>query len=380
MAWKDWAGYYAVRSYDTYMDREYFALRHAVGVIDVTPLYKYEVYGPDAAEFLSRIMVRNIRKLKPSQVFYTCWTDDYGKVVDDGTVSRLDEDYFRVTAADASIGWFLRFTRGYDVTIEDSSLKLGALSIQGPYSRALLNEVTNGNIDDIKYFYLKKTALNGIDVVVTRTGYTGDLGYEVWVERDRAVEVWDAIMTAGQAYRVLPVGLDAMDITRIEAGYILNGVDYYNASHALIEARKSSPYELDLGWMVRVKRPPFNGRDALIREKALGGPGRVMAGIETDWDEFEALFDELKLPPEVPAGAWRDSIPVYNQSGEQVGYANSGAWSPTLKKNLALATLQADYGKVGQELRFEVTVEHKRRTVKAKVVDKPFFDPARKRE
>lgn len=379
MAWKDWAGYYAVRSYDTYMEREYFALRHAAGVIDVTPLYKYEVHGPDAAEFLSRVMVRNVRKLKLSQVFYTCWCNDDGKVVDDGTVSRLDDDYFRVTAADASFGWLSRFTRGYDVTIEDSSLKLGALSVQGPNSRAVLNEVTKGNVDDIKYFFLKKTAIAGIDVVVSRTGYTGDLGYEIWVERERAVEVWDTVMGAGQQFGILPVGLDAMDITRIEAGYILAGVDYYNANHALIDSRKSSPYELDLGWMVRVKRPNFIGRDALMREKALG-PSRVLRGIETDWDEFEALFDELKLPPEVPVGAWREPVPIYNQSGEQVGYANSGAWSPMLKKNLALATLYSEWGKVGQELRFEVTVEYKRRTIKATVVDKPFFDPARKRD
>jgi aminomethyltransferase len=344
----------------------------------VTPLYKYEVYGPDAAEFLSRIMVRNIRKLKPSQVFYTCWCDDQGKVVDDGTVSRLEDEYFRVTAADASYGWLSRFARGYDVTIRDSSLELGALSVQGPKSRALLNAATNSNVDDLKYFYLKRTTIEGIDVVVSRTGYTGDLGYEVWVQRDRAVEVWDAIMEAGRPYGAMPVGLDAMDISRIEAGYLLNGVDYYNASHALIESRKSSPFELDLGWMVRVKRPNFIGRDALIREKALG-PSRVLRGIETDWDEFEALFDEHKLPPEVPAGAWRDPVPIYNQSGEQVGYANSGAWSPMLKKNLALATLQSEWGKIGQELRFEVTVEYKRRTVKATVVEKPFFDPPRKR-
>ena len=378
MLWKDWAGYYAVRSYATYPEREYFAIRHTAGLIDVTPLFKYEVQGPDAAEFLSGIMVRNIRKQKVGQVWYCCWCDDAGKVVDDGTVARLDETHYRVTSAEPSLAWFSRFMRGFDATIEDSSRQIGALSLQGPSSRGILSSVCDDSVDALKYFRLMKTRIAGADVVVSRTGYTGDLGYEVWVKNDDALVVYDALLEGGAAYGLLPAGLDPMDITRIEAGYILNGVDYYNANHCMIESRKSTPYELDLGWMVRVKRPAFNGSAALKAEKR-DGPKRVLAGLELDWDEHEALFAREGLPPEIPAAAWRQPMPVYDDTGDQVGYANSGTWSPTLKKNLALATLKSGFGDVGRRLQFEVTVEYRRLTVTATVVKKPFFDPERKR-
>jgi len=378
MAWKDWAGYYAVRSYDTYMEREYFAIREAAGLIDVTPLYKYEVRGPDAAEFLSQIMVRNIRKLKLHQVFYCCWCDDDGRVIDDGTVACLGENQYRVTSTEANFGWFSRFTRGHDVAMEESTEKLAALSVQGPCARDVLDNATDGEVADLGYFHIKRTRIGENDVWVSRTGYTGDLGYEVWVDRAGAIEVYDAVLGAGRPYGALPVGLDAMDITRIEAGYLLNGVDYYNARRALIESRKSTPWELDLGWMVRLKRPPFVGSEALAREKD-NGPRRVLVGLEMDWDEMEALFNELRLPPELPAGGWRVPVPVYNKADTQVGYATSGAWSPILKRNLALATLDAEWGKVGTQLRFEQTVEYRRRTIGATVVEKPFFDPPRKR-
>lgn len=378
LLWKDWAGYYAVRSYDTYMEREYFALRHAAGLIDVTPLFKYEVRGADAARFLSQIMVRNIAKLKPGRVMYTCWCDDEGKVVDDGTVARIGDDHFRVTSADPSYGWFMRFTPGYDVAVDDSTAKIGALSLQGPNSRAILNELCREPLDDLAYFAVTKAQLAGVDVYVSRTGYTGDLGYEVWVVNDDAIRVYDALLNEGKRFGLEPAGLDAMDITRIEAGYILNGVDYYNANHCLIPSRKSSPYELDLGWMVRLKRPRFNGSEALAREKKSGSPRKLVA-LDLDWDELEAHFKKEGLPPQVPSAAWREPVPVYNDAGEQIGYATSGAWSPTLKKNIALATVKASYGAVGTTLQFEVTVEYKRLTVTATVVKKPLFDPERKR-
>jgi aminomethyltransferase len=378
LLWKDWAGYFAVRSYDTYVDREYYAIRHAAGLIDVTPLFKYDVVGPDAEGFLSRVTVRNIKKLKVGQVVYNCWCDDAGKVVDDGTVARLGEEYFRVTAADPSLSWFSRFSGGRDVTIEDTGEKIAALSVQGPNSRDILSEISEQNLDGLKYFWIMRSKIAGADVEISRTGYTGDLGFEVWVRNENAIDVYDAILHAGERYGAMPVGLDAMDITRIEAGYILNGVDYYNATHCMIERRKSTPYELGLGWMVNLKKGPFNGRDALVREKA-AGPTRVLVGLDIDWDEHEAIFNEFGLPTEIPMAAWRDAIPVYNDAGEQIGYANSGAWSPTLKKNLALATVHPKYEAIGTRVRFEVTVEYERRTVAATVTRKPFFDPARKR-
>ena len=378
LLYKDWAGCYAVRSYDTYPDREYYAFRHAAGLIDVTPLFKYDVYGEDAAAFLSRIMVRNINKLKVGQVFYCCWCNDDGKVVDDGTVARIDDGYFRVTSADPSLSWFLRFTRGYDVTVEDSTQKIAALSLQGPRSRDILRELVGTAIDDVKYFWLIRAKIGEAVVYVTRTGYTGDLGFEVWMRHADALPVWDALMETGGDYGMLPVGLDAMDITRIEAGYILNGVDYYNANHSLIESRKSTPYELGLGWMVRVKRAPFNGQQALIEEKRRG-PARVLVCLDIDWDEYESLFAARGLPAEISTAAWRTSVPVYDDTGKQVGYANSGSWSPILKKNLALATVNPSYRKAGTRLKFEVTVEYERKTVTATVIKKPAFDPERKK-
>ncbi len=378
LLYKDWAGYYAVRSYDTYPEREYFAIRHAAGLIDVTPLYKFEIYGPDAAAFLSRLMVRDIAKLSVGQVAYTCWCDGKGKVIDDGTVTRIDDAYFRVTSNWPSVAWFGRFSRGFDVEIEDSTHRIGGLAVQGPFSREILGVVSETDIGGLGFFRQTRSRIDGIDVHISRTGYTGDLGYEIWVDAAQAVPVYDAVLSAGKSYGLLPAGLDAMDVTRIEAGFLLNGIDYFNANHCVIESRKSTPYELGFGWMVKLKRGPFNGRDALAVEKT-HGPDRLLVGLHIDWDEHAALFAERSLPPEIPTAPWRTPVPVYDEGGEQVGYATSGSWSPILKKNLALATVQADHGVTGTPLRFEVTVEYERRTVAATVVDKPFFDPERKR-
>ncbi|HEX5132340.1 MAG TPA: aminomethyltransferase family protein [Candidatus Krumholzibacteria bacterium] len=378
LLYKDWGGYYAVRSYDTTHEREYFAFRHACGLIDVTPLYKYDVRGADAARYLARIMVRDIGKLKHKQVMYVCWCDDHGMMIDDGTVSRLDEDYFRVTSSEPAWHWLVRTSRGMQVTIEDVSDRYAALSIQGPTSRDVLDAVCGGDIRGLKFFRLENSRIDSVDVTVSRTGYTGDLGYEVWMANEHALRVFDAIVDAGRAWGLELAGLDAMDVTRMEAGFILNGVDYYSALRCLIPSRKSTPYELGLGWMVNLKHEPFIGRDALIRENHVGST-RKLVGLEVDWDETEALFRAHQLPPEVHSGGWRDPRPVYDTRGAFIGQATSGAWSPILKKNLALATLKAEHAQPGSTVRFEVTVEYERRTVKATVVDTPFFNPERKR-
>jgi aminomethyltransferase len=376
--WKDWAGYHAVRSYDTTLDREYFCVRHAAGLIDVTPLFKYEVYGPDAGAFLSLVMVKEIRKLKVGRVTYLCWCDDEGKVADDGTVSRLDEDYFRVTAAEPALAWLMRHAARFRVTIEDSSERLAALSLQGPTSRDILKQVSDAPLDKLKYFGVARAKLEGAPVWISRTGYTGDLGYEIWIERGDALRVYDAVMAAGRPWRIGPLGLDAMDVTRVEAGYIMNGVDYFSAHHCLIESRKSTPYEINLGRTVDLEREPFIGQAALKAEVAHGSKWKL-AGLVYDWDEYEALFSRFGLPPQVPAGAWRTPIPIYDVKGRQVGMATSGAWSPTLKQNLALAHVHPEYGAPGTRLRVEVTAEYQRRQVTATVTELPFFNPGRKR-
>jgi aminomethyltransferase len=377
LLYKDWAGYYAVRSYDTTHDREYFALRHACGLIDVTPLYKYDVRGSQAAQHLARVMVRDMRKLKLKQVMYTCWCDDDGKVIDDGTVSRLDDDHYRVTSSEPAWHWLVRTARGLDVSVQEITDQFGVLSVQGPTSRDVVNDACGGTVGGLRFFRFENARIAGADVMVSRTGYTGDLGFEVWTHNENAIEVYDAIVEAGRPHGLALAGLDAMDVTRVEAGFILNGVDYYSSLRCLSPSRTSSPYELGLDWMVKLKHD-FIGREALVREYAQGSPRRLV-GLVIDWDDTEALFRAHGLPPEVHPGGWRDSRPVYDSRGAFIGQATSGAWSPILKKNLALATVQAEHSRVGTALRFEVTVEYERRTVKATVVETPFFNPERKR-
>lgn len=378
LLWKEWAGYYAVRSFDVHAEREYYAFRHACGLIDVSPLFKYDVRGKDACAFLSYLSVRDIGRLKPGQVVYLCWTDHDGKIIDDGTVTCFDAQYYRVTSTDPEMHWFLRHARGFEVAIENISDQVAALSIQGPTSRDVLKQVCDANLDGLKFFRVTRTRLDGVEALISRTGYTGDLGYEVWVHPKDALSVWDRLVSAGRPYGLEPAGLDAMDVTRIEAGYILSGVDYYCSLRSLIESRKATPYELALDWTVQLERDPFIGQEALRREKAKG-PSRVFVCLEIDWDELAALFARHGLPPEVHFGGWRDPRPVYDLGGQFIGQATSGAWSPLLKKNLALATVQAEHGELGHRVRFEVTVEYERKAVSATVVKKPAFDPERKR-
>jgi aminomethyltransferase len=317
------------------------------------------------------------------QVAYCCWCDDEGKVVDDGTVTRLDERRFRLTAAEPSWSWLARFAHGYRVEIEDSTARIAALSVQGPTSRAVLSELASADLNGLRFFHGLPAALEApggrrIEAWISRTGYTGDLGFEVWVDSDDALALWDGVLGAGRRHGAEPAGLDAMDVARVEAGFLMNGVDYWSAHHCLIERRKSTPLELGLGWTVDLDRGPFAGRSALAAEKA-NGPAKRLVGLELDWEEYEALHAEYGLPPSVPAGAWRTPVPLYDDAGRQVGQATSGAWSPILKRNLALASVRADLGRPGTRLQMEVTVEHDRRRVTATVVRKPFFDPERKR-
>jgi glycine cleavage system T protein (aminomethyltransferase) len=379
MNWKEWAGYYAASSYGTLHDPEYFAFRYSAGLLDITPLFKYNVVGPDAADFLSRIMVKNISKLGIGRVSYCCWCTDEGKVIDDGTVMRRSEHEFFVTSADPGYSWFSRFTRGYDVELEDVTDQIAGLALQGPTSREILKHVCDADMDDLRFFSTKKTNAGGFQMHISRTGYTGDLGYELWVENEHALALWDAIVSAGRSYDIRPAGLDALDVTRVEAGLILKDVDYYNALHALIDDRMSSPYELSLGWTVNLNREPFNGQAALKEENEQGSRWAVV-GLDINWPQIEYLYNNHGLPPEIGSHAWRSSIPVYTAADKnhQVGYATSGTWSPILKKNIALATVQKKYDKIGSELQIEMTVEHKRHTVSALVCKPQFFNPERK--
>lgn len=380
MNWKEWAGYYAVSSYNVLHEPEYFAFRNAAGLLDVTPLFKYRVTGPGAADFLARVIVKDVRKLKVGRVSYCCWCTDEGKVVDDGTVMRRGEEDFFVTSADPCFSWFSRFTRGYDVQVEDITGEVAALALQGPMAREVLRKACDADMDRLKFFSTVKTKFDGFEGHISRTGYTGDLGYEIWIDNAHALKLWDRLMDAGKHYAIRPAGLNALDMTRVEAGLILKNVDYYNALHVLIDDRKSSPYEISLGWTVNLEREPFNGQAALMKEKKEGSRWAIV-GLEMDWTEIERTFAIYGLPPEVGSLAWRMSIPVYEDRSRlrQVGYATSGTWSPILKKNIALATIHSKFEKPGTKLQFELTVEHVRHTVTATVCKPQFFDPPRKR-
>jgi len=382
--WKDWAGYCAVCSYDTTHEREYFAFRESAGLLDVTPLYKYEVSGPDAAALLGRMMVRDVTKLKVGRVAYSCWCDDDGKVIDDGTVSRLGESHFRVTAADPTLHWLLELSRGFEVTIEDSSTRLAALALQGPTSRKILRDASDAgssDVDALKFFGVTRATVQGVPVWISRTGYTGDLGYEVWVERENALPVWDALMAAGRPHGIEPVGLDALDVARIEAGFVLLGIDYFSSQKVVLEARKSTPHELGFGWMVDLERGNFIGRDAIAAEKKRGSVWQLV-GLEVSWEELEQLYAGFNLPPSLPATARRDALPVYAdaEDGRQVGQATSHTWSPLLKKYLAIASVRRGFEAKGTKLQIEHTVEYERRKVTATVAPLPFYDPERKRK
>ncbi|MSP24550.1 MAG: aminomethyl transferase family protein [Myxococcales bacterium] len=377
--WKDWAGYHSPSAYGLSPEREYNAIRHGAGLLDVTPLFKYDVSGDDAALFLSRVLSRDVRSLKAGRMTYVCWCDDHGKVIDDGTCARLADGRLRLTAAAPALHWLLRHARGYDVAIEDVSAKLAALALQGPTSRAILRDACGEGIDALKFFGVLDLRFDGFSAVVSRTGYTGDLGYEIWVENEHAVRLWDALIAAGKKHNLEPIGLDALDISRVEAGFVLRGIDYQGANEALIDAQKSSPFELGLGWTVTLdgEREPFIGQAALAREKLEGSPW-ALVGLDIDWPSIEALYAEHDLPPHASQAAWRTAVPVY-RDGRQVGRATSGTWSPTLKKNLALATVEASASQPGTQLYIEWTVEWARQVVPAVVAKTPFFDPPRKR-
>ncbi len=376
LSYREWSGYYAVSVYETHHEHEYNAIRNSAALIDVTPLFKYRVTGRDATKFVNRVIARDIHKVAVGQVIYCCWCDAQGKVVDDGTISRLAENAYRWTAADPSLRWFRQNALGLDVAIEDISEELAALALQGPTSGKLLMKAAEADIANLKYFRVTSGKIAGVPVDISRTGYTGDLGYEIWIPWNDAVRVWDALMAEGRRFDVRPAGMLALDVARIEAGLLLIEVDYTSSKKALIESQKYSPYEIGLGRMVHLEKEHFIGRPALVEEHRRG-PQRQLAGLEIDWTEVEKRYEEAGLAPQVPSTASRLAVPVY-RGGRQVGKATSTTWSPTLKKMIALASLASEQARTGTQLEIELTVEAVRHTVSATVVPLPFFNPRRK--
>jgi len=375
--WRRWAGYLAATSYELTHENEYFAIRTKAGLLDITPLKKYIVEGPESQQLLNQLVTRNIAICKVGQVMYTPWCDEDGKVIDDGTVQRLSEKTFRITSAEPNLEWIQSNAVGMDVIVKDDSFTTAALALQGPNSRSILNSVSSKTLDKLKFFWMMETTFGNIPVSISRTGYTGDLGYEIWMDPNDAIAVWDLLMDKGKFFGITATGLHALDIARIEAGLILLDVDYISSRHALIESRKSSPYELGLGWTVKMKKSGFIGKSSLHKELKQGSDWSFV-GIEIEWPEFEKHYREVGLAPGLPHTAWRTSTPLYYKN-EQIGYATSGTWSPLLKRYIALAHLKSNYAHEGSELMFELKVEHFRKLTKATVVKTPFYDPERKR-
>jgi len=374
--YREWSGYYAVSVYETHHEHEYNAIRNAAALIDVTPLYKYLIRGADATKFVNRVIARDINKVAVGQVIYCCWCDEDGKVIDDGTISRLDENLYRWTAADPNMRWFHQNALGLDVKIEDISDKIAALAVQGPTSGKLMVQAAEANIANLKYFRFTHGRIAGIEVDISRTGYTGDLGYEIWIPWNDAPRVWDALFEHGRQFDLHAAGMLALDVARIEAGLILIEVDYFSSKKALIEAQEYSPYEIGLGRLVDLKKEHFIGRVALEAENRRG-PKRLLRGLEINWDDIEHLYEAAGLAPQVPSTASRVAVPVY-RGGLQIGKATSTTWSPTLKKMIALASLNSQHAAPGTELQIEMTVEAARHKARAVVRELPFFNPPRK--
>ena len=377
--YREWSGYYTVSVYEVHHEHEYNAIRNAAALIDISPLYKYLVTGKDATKLVNRVITRDVRKVSVGQVIYCCWCDEQGKVIDDGTITRLEENKYRWTAADPSLRWFRQNGNNMDVQVEDISEKVAALALQGPTSGKLMKSVADADIANLKYFRVTHGKIAGVPVDISRTGYTGDLGYEIWVphnESNDAVKVWDAVMETGKRFDIHAAGMLALDVARVEAGLLLIEVDYSSSKKALIASQKYSPYELGFAKMVHLNKENFIGKAALEHAQK-EGVARQFVGLEIDWTEVEERYEKFGLTPAAPSQASRVAVPVY--CGEkQVGKATSTTWSPVLKKMIALASIETSHSKIGARLQMEITIEAIRQKVTAKIVKMPFFNPARK--
>ena len=375
--WRTWSGYFVASSYDVVHDYEYHAIRNSAALIDISPLFKYGIRGRDALRLINRVITRDASKCAVEQALYTCLCDGEGRVIQDGTVFRLAENEYRFHLADPGLRWFKLNAAGMDVEIVEVSEQIAALAVQGPNSFKILQAGSDIDLRGLKFFRLARANLEGIPVIISRTGYTGDLGYEIWSVAEHAERVWDIVMGHGKNLGIKPAGMLALDVARLEAGFILLEVDYIGVEKALIPAQKYSPFEIGLSWTVDLRKDNFVGRKA-VHEENQRGSSRQIVGLEIDLTSYERLFEKVGLPPQIPITAWRGTVPLYRDE-KQVGYATTGGWSPILKKYIALATVSRESAGPGTRLDIEVTVEHEHKKAGATVVKLPFYDPPRKR-
>lgn len=378
--WSHWAGHLAADRYQMSDKFEYFAIRNAAGVFDTSPLYKYRIRGRDAETFLAGILVRDVRKCRPGRAQYTVWTDDQGWVIEDGVVFRHSADEFLLTSARSNLAHLEGLVGGLALEIEDVSDAYGVLALQGPRSRAVLSALAP-EIEDLGYFGLTPAKIGQSAVTVSRTGYTGDLGYEIWVERDDALEIWDRIFEVGADHGVLPVGQTAVLITRIEAGLILIDVDYHSARYAWNDDQRTSPIELGLGWMLRglaTDDRAFVGRRALEREIEDGSSRWATRGILVDWQDWARVHSERGLITPRDHTPVHGGMMLYDEDDERVGYVPSFVYSPVLQRHIGIARMRPDHAEPGNRVGLEVTIDHRYEVVDSEVVRLPFYDAERR--
>ena len=363
--WSRWAGYATVNTY-TNVEEEYFAMRNAATLFDVSPMTKYRIAGPDAAPYLNRLLPRDMDKLAPGRVAYTVWCNDAGHVIDDGTLFRFGPAEFRLNAQERHLPWFKDSAIGYDVVIEDVTERVAGLSLQGPTSCAVLKELQLSGVTGLKPFHMADFDLGGVKLTVTRTGFSGDLGYELWVGAGDAESLWDSLMAAGaDNHGLKPSGSAALDMVRIEAGFIATNADFVAADQALRRTRGRSPFELGLGWMVNFNKGHFNGRRALKHEHDTGSSRYGLVGLDVAGNK--------------PA---HQALIYYRDGAKDVGAVTSALWSPTCKRNIALAMLKAPFHTKTDGLWADVYVQKELKWEKVRatcrIVERPFFRPARR--
>jgi aminomethyltransferase len=378
--WEDWSGFLSASMYELDHIHEYNAVRTGCALFDVSPLYKYDIRGRDALALVNRVLVRNLSKSRVGQVFYSTWCDDEGKVIDDGTVSRLSEDHFRMTAAIPTLYWLQDNAIGLEVEIEDVSEDFAALSLQGPTSRDMLQRVTDADLQGLGFFRCTEAQVAGAPARISRTGYTGDLGYEIFVRPQHAEKLWDSLLDIGEDFKMRPAGEVALNQARIEAGLLLINADFISSAQTIFEVQKTSPYDLGLGWMVALKKDFFVGQQALRREKERGSRWATV-GLELDVTVLEKAYAEYDMPLHLPYTAWTEAVPIYADRGQRhhIGRGTSGMWSPILKKYIVIARVEPKYAKLGKRIFIEEMVEARSYSIDAAVVKMPFFDPPRKK-
>lgn len=358
--WMPWAGYVSARRFET-VEAEYFAIRNQATLFDVSPMHKYRIMGPDAQKVVNRLVTRDVSKMPDNRVGYTVWCDEDGHVIDDGTVFRFSGTDFRLCCQEPQYSWLDDIAWGFDVEIEDESHAVAGLSLQGPTSFAVLKAAGFDGVDDVKPFDILRTQ---DDITISRTGFTGDLGYEIWVDAENAEALWDRLWPAGRHYGLRPIGFDAVDMTRIEAGFIAPGVDFQSSHIALRRSRGRTPFELGLGRLVDFGKGHFNGRRALLTAQETG-PRYRLVKMDIDGNKpAEAAF-------------------VYHRKKREAGHVTSALWSPVCKRNIALVELKTPYGvEITDDLWVEIYHQKEgkwdRVMARATIVDTPFFNNPRR--